>query len=190
MSRVRTSLYVNALDFRRIAASGLILRSLAGPNYPRRWLRLHRSRYSARSPIRISHVHPTSTSPGYNSPQSLIDDLAEARETLAAVGRYRVGERLPIGVGYLAWKLDQDETAARKMLDAALDAGVQAIWLSFGASLGRWVEYVRARDSAGSKTLVFILVNSVEEALAAANELRADVLVAQGTFLTGGPSYE
>lgn len=127
---------------------------------------------------------------GYNSPQALIDDLAESRETLTAVGRYRAGERLPIGVGYLAWKLDQDETAARKMLDAALDAGVQAIWLSFGASLGRWVEYVRARDSAGSKTLVFILVNSVEEALAAVNELRADVLVAQGIEAGGhGGSY-
>lgn len=69
------------------------------------------------------------------------------------------------------------------MLDAALDNHVQAIWLAFGTKIGKWVEYVRQADNATGgtwKTLIFVLVNSLEEAFVAANEWKADVLVAQG----------
>ena len=68
------------------------------------------------------------------------------------------------------------------MLDAALQSNVRAIWLSSGAELGKWVEYIRENDKeTGRKTHVFIQVNSVDEAAVAVNTWKADVLVAQGT---------
>lgn len=70
--------------------------------------------------------------------------------------------------------------AAAEVLDIALAANVQAIWLSFGDSLGRWVDYVRNKDRSNPKTLVFILGNSVDECLAA-KKFGADVIVAQGS---------
>lgn len=94
--------------------------------------------------------------------------------------------KLPIGIAFFGWKFDQDPTAASELLDIALDAQVQAIWLSFGTNLRPWIDYVRSKDGAnarGQKTLLFTLVNSVEEALAA-KEWPIDVIVAQGKSVT------
>jgi nitronate monooxygenase len=63
---------------------------------------------------------------------------------------------------------------------------VQAIWLSFGENLGRWIELVRNHDQKtgkSPKTLVFVQVNSVDEALLAVQTWKVDVLVAQGRCL-------
>lgn len=92
--------------------------------------------------------------------------------------------RLPVGVGYLGWRLDQAGDEAHLMLDASLQNGVRAIWLALGEDLGKWVDYIRQSDSmTGRRTLVFIQVNSLDEALTAVNEWKADVLVAQGKRL-------
>ncbi len=89
--------------------------------------------------------------------------------------------QLPIGVGYLAWKLDEAGRAAHDMLDAALENNVQAIWLAFGNNMGQWVNYIREKNQRdGQKTLVFVQVNSLAEALVAVNEWKTDVLIAQG----------
>lgn len=96
---------------------------------------------------------------------------------------------LPIGVGYLCWKLEEPGYPGPAMLDLALENSVQAIWFSFGNEIGRWIEHVRRYEyPLGSQKadrkhtpVIFVLVNSVEEALVAVNEWKVDVLVAQGT---------
>ncbi|KAF7798016.1 hypothetical protein EIP86_009226 [Pleurotus ostreatoroseus] len=88
---------------------------------------------------------------------------------------------LPVGVGYMGWKLDEAGPEATAMLDAALESNVQAIWLALGKDFKPYVNHIRQHDATtGHRTLIFIVVNSVAEALVAANELKADVIVAQG----------
>jgi len=60
---------------------------------------------------------------------------------------------------------------------------VRAIWFSFGQDLGRWIELVRNHDrktGKSPKTLVFVQVNSADEARLAVQSWNVDVLVAQG----------
>jgi nitronate monooxygenase len=93
---------------------------------------------------------------------------------------------LPIGAGFLGWKLEEPDSAHVDLLKLALENGVQAIWFSFGEDLGRWIEFVRIHDQQSGKTprtLIFVQVNSVDEALLAVQTWKADVLVAQGMFL-------
>lgn len=101
-------------------------------------------------------------------------------------------EALAIGVGFLGWKLEESDGKSAALLSIALDARVTAVWFAFGNDLGRWVDLVRRTDAARAntlvnepvkphKTLVFVLVNSVQEARIAV-EWQVDVLVAQGTL--------
>ena len=90
---------------------------------------------------------------------------------------------LPIGAGFLGWKLDEAGSQLIPLLELALENGVRAIWLSFGQDLGRWIEFVRNHDQKSGKspkTLVFVQVNSVDEARIAVQAWKVDVLVAQG----------
>jgi hypothetical protein len=90
---------------------------------------------------------------------------------------------LPIGAGFLGWKLDEPGSQQIPLLELALENGVRAIWLSFGQDLGRWIEFVRNHDQKSGKspkTLLFVQVNSVDEALIAVQTWKVDVLVAQG----------
>lgn len=71
---------------------------------------------------------------------------------------------------------------AEGLLLAALNSNVQALWFSFGNNLGKWVQFVRDNTSEGKKPpLIFIQVNSLEEAVYYVNNLKPDVIVAQGT---------
>jgi nitronate monooxygenase len=90
---------------------------------------------------------------------------------------------LPIGAGFLGWKLDEAGSQQIPLLELALENGLRAIWLSFGQDLGRWIEFVRNHDQKSGKspkTLVFVQVNSVDDALNAVQAWKVDVLVAQG----------
>lgn len=90
---------------------------------------------------------------------------------------------LPIGVGFLAWQLEKNPTKAEQLLSIALDNRVQAIWLAFGEDLGRWVKYVRqhGQNASGQDSVkVFVQISTVEETLFALDDLKADVIVAQG----------
>jgi hypothetical protein len=92
---------------------------------------------------------------------------------------------LPIGAGFLGWKLEEPDSVHIDLLKLALENGVQAIWFSFGEDLGRWIEFVRIHDQQSAKTprtLIFVQVNSVDEALLAVQTWKVDVLVAQGMF--------
>jgi hypothetical protein len=97
------------------------------------------------------------------------------------------GPLLPIGAGFLGWKLDEAGSQLVPLLELALENGVRAIWLSFGKDLGRWIEFVRNHDQTSGKspkTLVFVQVNSADDALIAVQAWKVDVLVAQGTVPT------
>lgn len=91
---------------------------------------------------------------------------------------------LPIGIGFLGWRLEQPNSGAVELLDAALESKPQAMWFSFGAKLEHWIEYVRQADEhrgEGHKTLIFAQINTVDEALIAINKWNVDILVAQGS---------
>lgn len=109
-------------------------------------------------------------------------------------------EALPIGAGFLGWILDeqyehlvheypsQAHKLSNEFLQAALDVHVRAIWFSFGNDLKRWIDLVRehdfkARNVGAKRTLIFVQVNSVEEARIAVTEWGVDVLSVQGDIL-------
>ncbi|KAI0257829.1 hypothetical protein BC834DRAFT_976720 [Gloeopeniophorella convolvens] len=102
---------------------------------------------------------------------------------VARVALNRPSGPLPIGAGFLGWKLDESHNEHAALLDLALENGVQAVWLSFGDDLGRWIDRVRAHDRTSGKTpptRIFVQVNALDEALRAAQTWKVDVLVAQG----------
>ncbi|THH00041.1 hypothetical protein EW026_g2428 [Hermanssonia centrifuga] len=71
-------------------------------------------------------------------------------------------------------------------IPAVLNELPTAIWFAFGEDLGTYVRQVRAYEAKRQhKTLVFVCVNSVEEALVAANDWKVDVIAAQGVEAGG-----
>ena len=100
---------------------------------------------------------------------------------------------MPIGIGYLGWELDNDPLKATQMLQIALTSNVQSIWLSFGNDLRSYVEFIRKADATkgehSRKTLIAIQVSSSADALTAVNELKADVVIVQGTLLSRYVAY-
>jgi len=93
---------------------------------------------------------------GYGEPEWMAAQLAAARG-------------VPVGVGFITWRLDADRTA----LDLALAARPRAVLFSFG-DFTPYVDAVRARGAQ-----VLAQVQSVAQARAAA-AAGADVLIAQG----------
>ena len=118
--------------------------------------------------------------PAFTPPQKLREDLALLRQNLPDLG----DRPLPIGIGLIAWMLDANEEAAKKMVDVVLESNVQALWLAFGNDIYRWIQYARTSPATARsphKPLIFAQVTSLEEALLAANEWKVDVIVAQGS---------
>lgn len=108
-------------------------------------------------------------------------ELASMLDTIRVLTSIPKPTLLPIGVGFIGWILDRlPEADADTLLETALDQSV-AIWLAFGVDLGKYARKVREYDARKHrKTLLFVMVNSVEAALKAAGEWKADVIVAQG----------
>ena len=115
----------------------------------------------------------------------------------AQMGNPTGSHALNIGAGFLGWKLDDPSGETAALLPIALEARVKAVWLSFGNDLGKWVRYVRSYDeqrrnqdqdigngSSLHKTVVCVLVNTLEEAKTALERWDVDVLVAQGALLS------
>jgi nitronate monooxygenase len=123
----------------------------------------------------------TSPRSGYRTPESLLHELELAKGLLQ---RQDPTAKLPIGTGYFGWELDKDPSKATQMLQIALTSNVQSIWLSFGNDLRPYIEFIRKydalRESYSRKTLIAIQVSSSAEALAAVNELKADIVILQG----------
>lgn len=118
---------------------------------------------------------------GFESSETLRKQLHYVRSKLNVAA----GILIPTGVGLLGWILDKTEVSDDPRIPAVLDELPAAIWFAFGTNLGKYVEQVRAYDEKREKphkTLVFVIVNSVEDALRAANEWKVDVLVVEGPF--------
>ncbi|KAH8920064.1 inosine monophosphate dehydrogenase [Atractiella rhizophila] len=84
---------------------------------------------------------------------------------------------LPIGVGILAWILESMPADEAEEMVQRSARECKAVWFSFGAQIGRWIEIAR---KARADVLVFVQINSVEEAITAVEEWKVDVLIAQG----------
>lgn len=124
---------------------------------------------------------------GYLTSSRIQEELSLARAQLLLSDT----DPLPIGVGYLAWQLEKDPSSAAGLLNISLSNRVQAIWLAFSNNIGRWIEHIRSYDASSGReerTLIFVQVSSVKEALIAVQDWKVDVLVAQGSE-SGGHGY-
>ncbi|KAF5379607.1 hypothetical protein D9757_009199 [Collybiopsis confluens] len=119
---------------------------------------------------------------GFTPSKTLVDELHAARSILGTSSKASI----PVGVGFLGWILDQTETSEDPRIPPILAERPAAIWFAFGVDLGKYVSQVRAYDaSRAHKTLVFVIVTTVDEAVQAANEWGVDVLVVQGNEAGG-----
>ncbi|KAJ7599172.1 2-nitropropane dioxygenase [Mycena floridula] len=91
------------------------------------------------------------------------------------------GKPIPFGRGFMGWVLDTTEATPDPRLPAYLDELHKIIWLAFGDDLGKYVKFVRDYEANREhKTLVFVMVGTVEQAVQAAEEWKVDFVVAQG----------
>ncbi|VDB84835.1 unnamed protein product [Peniophora sp. CBMAI 1063] len=126
-------------------------------------------------------------SPTYSSYDHWASEFTTVRSTLGLPSG-----PLPVGTGFLCYRLEKDTPdRPRDMLQLALEQQVKAVWLSFGSDIGKWVRHIREYDANREhKTLVFVVVSSLSEAITAINEWKADAIVAQGIESGGhGASY-
>ncbi|KAG6915436.1 hypothetical protein DXG01_011466 [Tephrocybe rancida] len=119
---------------------------------------------------------------GPDSSQQLRDKLRSVRTALDLPSH----TPLPVGVGFLGFLLDKTEASGDPRLPVVLEELPKAIWFAFGGDLGRHIAQVRAYDlKREHKTAVFVIVNSVQEALLATNQWKVDALVVQGNEAGG-----
>ena len=91
---------------------------------------------------------------------------------------FSTSERLPIGTGFLVWRLEEMELkAAEEIVDLACRRS-SAIWLSFGKDLEPWVQAVRQRTSEGLPK-IFIVASDENEAIRAAG-WGVEAIIVQG----------
>jgi nitronate monooxygenase len=125
----------------------------------------------------LFHVYATNERSGFLSSQVIRDEFSLAREVLSI----KPGAPVPIGIGCIGWILDMTEASDDPRLRAILEEKPVAIWLAFGLDLGKYVSQIRAHDAQRDhKTIIFVMVNSIEDALRANGEWKVDVIVVQG----------
>ncbi|KAH9933443.1 2-nitropropane dioxygenase [Fomitopsis serialis] len=114
---------------------------------------------------------------GRSSAAKIVADIDEARALVAPEKQHLVG------VGFVGWALDRTDPTTVKTV---LAKNVAAVLFAYGRDLRKYVAEVREFDAAHEhKTLVFVTVNTVEEASRVAKEWKPDVLVVQG-YEAGG----
>ncbi|KAJ7600006.1 hypothetical protein C8J56DRAFT_909349 [Mycena floridula] len=110
--------------------------------------------------------------------------ISEARLVRQKLG-VPEGDAVPLGRGFIAWVLDITEATSDPRLPAYLDERHRIIWLAFGDNLGKYVKFVRDYEADRThKTLVFVMVGTVEQAVLAAEEWNADFIYEANTLLT------
>lgn len=126
----------------------------------------------------LLHLRINSRLIGFLSSEELKRNFQAVRKKLNIANT----DPVPVGVGFIGWILDKTETSGDPRMNAVLEEKPVAIWFAFGVDLGKYIAQVRDYDAKREhKTVIFVIVNSVEGALRAANEWRVDVIVAQGT---------
>ena len=129
---------------------------------------------------------------GYMNVPQLVSNIDMAR---AAVDAPAPRACVPIGIGFLLWKLTalhggtpgtQTTTEATAMIDAALKSRPKALWIAYGTrdDAALWSAYIRARDAelglCNEALHIFFTANNIEEARFAIQECHADAIAAQG----------
>ncbi|KAK0200503.1 2-nitropropane dioxygenase [Desarmillaria ectypa] len=110
---------------------------------------------------------------GFDTSEQLVTALRTIRHDL----KVPPGASLPAGVGFISWILKLTEGSDDPRLVRVLEELPKAIWFAFGDDLGDYIAQVRAYDEKRDfKTLIYVIVNSVEEALRATNEWKVDAL--------------
>jgi len=151
---------------------------------------------------------------GYNALKTLPGEIAIAKDMIKASPPKQIAQRdssrnvqlpdrLPVGVGFITFllaKLDRkahsngtqatsngsEEDSPYPALQLVLDAKVAAIWFSFG-DCKRYIDYVRWKSP---NTKVFVQAVNVQEAITAATDWSADVVVLQGSESGGHGARE
>ncbi|KAJ3851456.1 2-nitropropane dioxygenase [Lentinula lateritia] len=119
---------------------------------------------------------------GFTPSTTLIKEIQAVRSILNTPPESPV----PMGVGLLGWILDMTEESDDPRIPAVLAERPQAIWFAFGVDLGKYVKKVREYDeNRDHKTIIFVIVNNIDEAKRAAEEWKVDVLVVQGNEAGG-----
>ncbi|KAK0218988.1 2-nitropropane dioxygenase [Armillaria fumosa] len=114
---------------------------------------------------------------GFDTSEQLVNTLRTMRRDLNVAP----AASLPVGVGFISWILKLTESSDDPRLIRVLEELPKAIWFAFGDDLGDYIAQVRAYDGKRNfKTLIYVIVNSVEEALRATNKWQVDALVVQG----------
>ncbi|SJL12626.1 uncharacterized protein ARMOST_16055 [Armillaria ostoyae] len=114
---------------------------------------------------------------GFDTSEQLVNTLRTIRGDL----HVPPDAPLPVGVGFISWVLKLTEGSDDPRLVCVLEELPRAIWIAFGDDLGDYIAQVRAYDRKRNfKTLIYVIVNSVEEALRATDEWKVDALVVQG----------
>lgn len=118
---------------------------------------------------------------GFDSSEKIRATFKTVREKL----NVPKGKSVPFGVGVIGWILDMTEPSDDPRIPTILEEMPEAIWFAFG-DLGKYIKKVHEYDAKREhKTKIFVIVNSAEDALKAANEWKVDVVVAQGTIRAG-----
>lgn len=93
--------------------------------------------------------------------------------------------RLPIGVGFITWRLEEQDSPEEVL--KSLAPQVSCIWFAFGKHIQRWVSAVKSQQ--GCRTAV--LVSSVDAAVAASSwPTPPDIIVVQGSEAGGHGSHD
>ncbi|CAL1712603.1 unnamed protein product [Somion occarium] len=120
---------------------------------------------------------------GFGFLGTAFDDVPTLKSTMRTL-RERLktpaGSPVPAGVGFVGWVLDSAPNAEERIV-AVLEERPVAVWLAFGDHLERYARIVQEYDAKhGRKTFIFTIINTVAEALRAANEWKVDALIVQG----------
>ncbi|KAG7085831.1 hypothetical protein E1B28_003369 [Marasmius oreades] len=114
---------------------------------------------------------------GADTSEQIVDQLSSLRSQFSL----QQTDVIPVGVGFLGWVLDKTDLKEDPRIEKALSEKPKAVWFAFGNDLGKYVKMVKDYDSKRDhKTLIFVIVNSVDDATRAANEWKVDGLIVQG----------
>ncbi|EGG07472.1 uncharacterized protein MELLADRAFT_85736 [Melampsora larici-populina 98AG31] len=99
-------------------------------------------------------------------------------------------ETIPIGVGFLGWRLDLEPEDEVSRCFEAVVKNVKCVWISFGTDLIKWIQLIRKIQKNDRLCKLAVMVTSLNEAenllkSILSDHLEIDILIGQG-FEAGG----
>ncbi|KAH9815033.1 2-nitropropane dioxygenase [Melampsora americana] len=118
--------------------------------------------------------------------------MKEIDEVKKELGTTSSNQRVSIGIGFLAWRLDDMEDEVEEVLKCLeiVMKHVKCIWLSFGEDLMKWIKLIQIIQNEHQECKLAIMISSLKEAQKLFNSilsdhLEIDILIGQG-FEAGG----